>query len=71
MGEDVEGGEVMNIKAQAYYTVNGKRAKMTWTEFEQGTPDKEVVDYFRQTASGYELEWVKVGKRRIYERISD
>ena len=60
-------------KTQAYFTLNGKRAHMVWTEWE--TEDNlcydEIMHYYRQWAKIHkvELEWVKYGKKYVFSKV--
>lgn len=56
-------------KTQAFFTLDGKRAEMVWTEWEgQRDIEKEARRYYRLLAAGkgLRLEWIKRGKRCIF-----
>jgi hypothetical protein len=62
--------EHKNKKTQAFFTLNGKRTEMTWTTWVNPiTTDENAIKYYKNYAKWHkvDLQWVKVGKRKIYE----
>jgi hypothetical protein len=55
-------------KTQAYYTLNGKRASLLWTTWEDKTNRTEILlHYMRNTMNGETLMWVKRNGKLIYK----
>jgi hypothetical protein len=61
-------------KTQAYFTINGKRAEMVWTEWEteDNLCNEEIMVYYRKYAKvhGLTLEWVKYNKGYVFKKVS-
>lgn len=57
------------MKTQAYFTQNGKRAQMTWTDWSDDKPkDGEIIEYYRIIAAQLDIwvRWIKKDGNKFY-----
>ena len=58
------------MKTQAYFTLNNKRAQMSWMDWGDEEPtDEEIIRYYRTSAAITKcyLRWIKKNGKKFYE----